>query len=69
MNNAVGEVRHVPQVEIGELKIVPLFTYISEVYETKDIEEVNKLIREHWIVMIVCPDMLFKLGKLGRLKI
>ena len=69
MSNAIGEIRLASPDKIKEIKIVPLFAYISEVYETKDIDEVNKLVTEHWIVMYVCPDLTFKLGKWGKLKI
>jgi hypothetical protein len=51
-----------------DIKVVELFTRVKRIKETSDIEEVNKLVKENWILLGIASrkeGLVFSLGFLG----
>jgi|GEM_PF-5045277 hypothetical protein len=52
-----------------DIKAVELFTRVKRIKETSDIEEVNKLVKENWILLGIASTkkgLVFSLGFLGQ---
>ena len=53
--------------DTNNLTVIPMFTKVTKVTETTDIDTVNRLIKENWILLHIAPSndgSVFSLGQL-----